>query len=83
MSQTLPFDEINFDEIVRLKDLLNNPDNSDIGYLLAVDLRYLYNIRNETKHFPLAPENKIISKDDFNDYMNEIKPKSYIYHIKN
>ena len=35
MSQCLPFDEIKF-----VKDILNTPDDSDIGHFLEVDLKY-------------------------------------------
>ena len=31
MSETLPNDEIKFDDNVNLEDILNTPDNSDIG----------------------------------------------------
>ena len=36
MSQPLPFDEIKFDKNVKLEDILNTPDDSDIGYLLKL-----------------------------------------------
>ena len=29
--QSLPYDEIKFDKIVKVEDLLKTPDNSDIG----------------------------------------------------
>ena len=32
MSQPLPHDEIKFDKKVKLEDILNTPDNSDIGF---------------------------------------------------
>ena len=37
MSQLLPYDEIKFDTNVKLEDILNTPDDSDIGYFLEVD----------------------------------------------
>ena len=36
MSQPLPYDEINFDRDFKLEDILNTPDDSDIGYLLKL-----------------------------------------------
>ena len=33
MSQYLPYDEIKFDNTVKLEDILNTPDDSEIGYL--------------------------------------------------
>ena len=32
MSQYLPYDEFKFDNTVKLEDILNTPDDSDIGY---------------------------------------------------
>ena len=77
MSQPLPYDEIKFDNNVKLEDILNTPDDGDIGYFVEVDLKYSDNIKEKTKHFPFAPENKKINPNDFNDYMNEIKPDNY------
>ena len=39
MSEPLPYDEIKFDNDVKLEDILNTPDDSDIGYLIEVDLK--------------------------------------------
>ena len=82
MSQPLPFDEIKFDKNVTLEDILNTPDDSDIGYFVEVDLTYPNNIKEKTKNFPFCPENKKINPDDFNDYMKEIKPDTYIQNKK-
>ena len=78
MSQYLPYDEIKFDNNVKLEDILNTPDDSDIGFFVEVDLKYPDNIKQKTKNFPFAPENKKINPDNFNDYMKEIKPDVYI-----
>ena len=40
MSQPLPFDEIKFDKNVKLEDMFNTNDDSDIGYFVEVDLSY-------------------------------------------
>ena len=83
MSQYLPYDEIKFErENVCLEEILNTPDDNDKGYFLEVDLEYPHNIRQKTKHFPFAPENKSISKDDFGPYMKSIMPKNYLSHKK-
>ena len=81
MSQPLPYDDIKFENVC-LQEILNTPDDSDIGYFLEVDLEYSYNIRQKTKHFPFCPENKSISKDDFSPYMKSIMPKTYVSHKK-
>ena len=77
MSEYLPYDEILFDKNNKLEDILNTPDDSDIVYFIDVHLKYPDNIKEKTKHFPLAPENKKINPDDFSDYMKEIKRDTY------
>ena len=78
MSQYLPYDEIKFNNTVKLEDILNTLDDSDIGYFIEVDLTYPDNIKEKTKNFPFCPEDKKINPDNFNDYMKEIKPDTYI-----
>ena len=78
MSQNLPYDEIKFDNNIKLEDILNTPDDSNIGYFIEVDLTYPNKIKEKTKNFPFAPMNKKINPDNFNDYMKEIKPDTYI-----
>ena len=78
MSQYLPYDEIKFDNTVKLEDILNTPDDSDIGYFIEVYLTYPNNIEEKTKNFPFVPMNKKINPDDFSEYMKEIKPDTYI-----
>ena len=83
MSQTLPYNDIKFEtENICLDEILNTPDDNDIGYFLEVDLEYPYSIRQKTKHFPFAPENKTISKNDFTPYMKSIMPENYVSHKK-
>ena len=38
MSENLPHNEIDFDRIVKLEDIIKTPDDSDIGYLYEVDI---------------------------------------------
>ena len=78
MCQYLPYDEIKFDNTIKLEDILNTPDDSDIGYFIELDLKYPDNIKQKTKNFPFAPINKKIIPDNFNDYMKEIKPDNHI-----
>ena len=58
MSQPLPYDEIKFDKSIKLEDILNTPDDSDIGYFIEVDLKYPDKIKQKTKNFPFAPVKK-------------------------
>ena len=82
MSQYLPYDEIKIDRNVKLEDKLNTPDDSDIGYIIEVDLTYPTNIKEKTKHFPFAPVNKKINPDNFSNYMNEVIPDTYTQNKK-
>ena len=77
-SQPLTFDELKFDNNVKLEDILNTPDDSKIGYFIEVDLTYPNNIKEKTKNFPFAPVNKKNNPHKFSDYMKEIKPDTCI-----
>ena len=78
MSEPLPYDDIIFDNDIKLDDILNTPDDNAIGYFIEVDLSYPDNIKEKTKYFPFAPVNEKINLDNYNDYMKSIKPDSYI-----
>ena len=73
MSQILPYDEIKFDNNVKLEDILNTPNDSDIGYFVEVDLKYHDKIKQKTKNFPFAPVNEKNNHDDFSDFIKTIK----------
>ena len=77
MSQPLPYDETEFDENVKSEETLNIPHDSDIGYFIEVDLSYPDNIKQKTKNFPFAPENKKNIPDKFNDYMKKLTLDTY------
>ena len=40
MSESFPYDEIKFGRNGQLEEILNTPDDSDIGCFVEVDLRY-------------------------------------------
>ena len=76
MCQLLPYDETKSDKNVKLDDILNTPNDSDIGYFNEVDIKYSDNLKEKTKHFPFAPVNKKMNPDDFSDYMKKIKSET-------
>ena len=82
MSQMLLYDGINFDRNVKLKDILNTLDDSDIGYFNEDDLSYPDNIKEKTENFPFAPVNKKHNPDDFSVYMKKISPDIYTQNKK-
>ena len=82
MSEPLPYDEIKFDNDVKLEDILNTPDDSDKRYFVEVDLKYPDSIKEKTKNFPFAPVNKKIDPENFSDYMKEILPDTFTQNKK-
>ena len=82
MSEPLPYDDIKFDNNVKLEDILKTLEDSDIGYFTEFDLKYPDNIKEKTKHFPFAPVNKKINPDDFSYYMKTIIPDTYTQNKK-
>ena len=64
MSESLRYDEFEMWKgqpdcyLHKLEDILNTPDNSDIGYFVEIDLSYPDNINEKTKNFHFAHENK-------------------------
>ena len=58
MSQLLLHDEIEFDEIVKLEEILYTPDDIDIGYFVEVDLKHPDKIKKTTKNFLFPPVKK-------------------------
>ena len=61
LSQPIPNDETKFEMNFNLEEILNTPDDSDVGYLVEVDLSYPDIIKEKTKDFSFCPENQIIS----------------------
>ena len=84
MIQPLPYDEFEMRHgcpdlyMNKLEETLNFPDDSNIGYIVEVDLSYPDNIKEKTKKFPFCPENKIIPTDKYNVFMKKIKPKNCV-----
>lgn len=65
MTQYLPhggFQWLTGEEIEKL-DVLTISDESDVGYILEVDLEYPPNLHSHHNCYPLAPERLIISQD--------------------
>ena len=47
MSQYLPYDEIKFVDNVKLEEILNTSDDSEVGYFVQVDLKYPDGIKQD------------------------------------
>ncbi|GFW42596.1 uncharacterized protein TNCV_4257901 [Trichonephila clavipes] len=46
------------DGLVRVVNVKTSTDESDVGYILEVDLEYPSDLHDKHSDFPLAPENK-------------------------
>ena len=58
MSQLLPYNDNNFDRIVKLEDIINTLDDNDIGCFVEVELKYPNYIFKKSIFFPFATENE-------------------------
>ena len=61
MGQPLPYDEIKFDKIVMMDDILTIPDDSNKFFFIESGILYSDNIK-KTKKFPFCLGNKIVLK---------------------
>ena len=58
MGESLPYDEIKLDKIVKLEDLLKTPNDNEIGHFVEVVLKYPGDIKEEPRNFTFATENE-------------------------
>ena len=65
-----------------LGTILYTPGDSDLGYVLEVDLIYPDNIEEKTNWFPLCPENEVTNVNEFTDYMNSEFVKASVLYAK-
>ena len=70
------------DNEINLDQVLDTPDDNEIGYCLLVDLLYPDRIKENNKHFPLCPEADKVISENFTFCMNENKPEQYKSHSK-
>ena len=77
MSEPLPYSDFKWNEPTeeRLEKILNTDKDSEIGYILEVDLECID--KENTKRFPLAPERKVIDEKYLSKWQKENNPKIY------
>ncbi|GFT46277.1 uncharacterized protein TNCV_3126521 [Trichonephila clavipes] len=79
----LNFDGISFPTPLN-EDILNLSDESDVGYILEVDLEYPSDLHDKHSDFPLAPENKPPPNCKEPRLLATLKPKTkYVLHYSN
>ena len=80
MSQALPYKNLHFNTDVTLEDILNTDDNSDVGYIVEVDLHFPEEIHDKLKEYPVCPENTNVKEEWLSDYqkhlLKELKMKN-------
>ena len=75
--ESLAYGEIKVDKNVEIEDILNTSDVSNVGFFVEVDLKYPDELKEKTKNFSFAPENRRIDSDNSIPYMKEYKPITY------
>ncbi|GFT96571.1 uncharacterized protein TNCV_5022241 [Trichonephila clavipes] len=85
MSKYLPLkDFVWSDNNLTKQDILNLSDESDVGYILEVDLEYPSDLHDKHSDFPLAPENKPPPNCKEARLLTTLEPKTkYILHYSN
>ncbi|GFX06867.1 c2H2-type domain-containing protein [Trichonephila clavipes] len=80
MSKYLPLkDFVWSDNDLTEQDILNLSDESDVGYILEVDLEYPSDLHDKHSDFPLAPENKPPPNCKEPRLLTTLEPKNKIY----
>ncbi|GFY32028.1 c2H2-type domain-containing protein [Trichonephila clavipes] len=85
MSKYLPLkDFVWSDNDLTEQDILNLSDESDVGYILEVDLEYPSDLHDKHSDFPLAPENKRPPNCKEPRLLTTLEPKTkYVLHYSN
>ncbi|XP_041369386.1 uncharacterized protein LOC121383434 [Gigantopelta aegis] len=77
MSQSLPerdFECVSPQDLENL-DVSSIPDNSDVGYILEVDLEYPKDLHDNHNDYPLAPESMTVTDNMLSQHSQELKKK--------
>ncbi|GFW54454.1 uncharacterized protein TNCV_1608181 [Trichonephila clavipes] len=85
MSKYLPLkDFVWSDKDITEQYILNLSDESDVGYILEVDLEYPSDLHDKHSDFPLAPENKPPPNCKEPRLLTTLEPKTkYVLHYSN
>ncbi|GFW11718.1 uncharacterized protein TNCV_43531 [Trichonephila clavipes] len=82
--QTFHENNIKSDNDLTEQDILNLSDESDVGYILEVDLEYPSDLHDKHSDFPLAPENKPLPNCKEPRLLTTLEPKTkYVLHYSN
>jgi hypothetical protein len=73
MCQHLPYGNIKIDNDILLDDVIDTPDDSDIGYMVEVDIAFPKEMHELLKQFVPCPENITPNKEWYSDYQDELQ----------
>ena len=68
MCQHLPYSDIKLNNDISYTDVINTPDDSDIGYMGEVYISFPKETHELLKQFAPCPENKIPTTEWFSEY---------------
>ena len=73
MCEYLPYSDIKINNDILIDDVLNTSDETDIGYMVEVDLSFPKQIHGLLKQFVPCPEHITPNKEWFSDYQKEVQ----------
>jgi hypothetical protein len=73
MCQHLPYSNIKIDNDILLDDVIDTPDDSDIGYMVEVDIAFPKDMHELLKQCVPCPENITPTKEWYSDYQDELQ----------
>ena len=73
MSKALPKSRFKWKRVMLTEEeILNKKENAKKGWILEVDLEYPEDLHKEHNSYPLAPEKKVVKKENMSDYQNNL-----------
>ena len=73
MSKPLPKSGFKWKRVMPTEEeILNKKENAKKGWILEVDLEYPVELHKEHNSYPLAPEKKVVKKENVSDYQNNL-----------
>ena len=73
MIQHLPHSNIKIDNDIKYDDVIQTPDDADVGYMLEVDISFPPEIHDLLKQFVPCPENIVPKEEWFSEYQEELQ----------
>ena len=72
MVQSLPYKNLKFIDNITIDQILETPDDSDIGFICEVDLEFPQELHDKFKDFPPCPEAMTPNIEWFSDFQKEV-----------